>query len=59
MKKLSDEPLCFTVRLKEAIKYGLSPLIELRKNPEAKRLFKRKKTKGVKINVCKGNSQKK
>jgi len=59
MKKLSDSPLCFSVSLKEAIKYGLSPLSQLRKNPEAKRLFKRKKTKGGKINVYKGNSQKK
>jgi len=46
--------------LKKAIKYGLSPLSQLSKYPEAKRLFKRKKkTKGGKINVCKGNSQKK
>ena len=59
MKKLSDDPLCFSVSLKEAIKYGLSPLSQLKKNPEAKRLFKRKKTKGVNINVYKGNSQKK
>ena len=60
MKKLSDSPLCFAVSLKEAIKYGLSPLSQLRKNPEAKRLFKRKKkTKGGKFNVGKGNSQKK
>ena len=56
MKKISDDPLCFAVSLKEAIKYGLSPLSQLRKNPEAKRLFKRKKTKGVKNNVCKGDS---
>ena len=34
MKKLSDEPLCFAVSLKEAIKYGLSPLSQLRKNTE-------------------------
>jgi len=34
MKKLSDEPLCFTGSLKEAIKYGLSPLSQLRKNTE-------------------------
>ena len=61
MKKLSDDPLCFAVSLKEVIKYGLSPLNQLRKNPEAKKLFpeKSKKTKGVKINVFKGNSQKK
>ena len=59
MKKLSDVPLCFSASLKEVEKYGLSPLSQLRKNPEAKRLFKRKKTKGGKINVFKGNSQKK
>lgn len=60
MKKLSDDPLCFAVSLEEAIKYGLSPLSQLRKNPEAKRLFKKKKKiKGGKINVFKGNSQKK
>ena len=60
MKKLSDSPLCFVVSLKEVIKYGLSPLSQLRKNPKAKRLFKKKnKTKGGKFNVCKGNSQKK
>jgi len=35
MKKLSDDPLCFAVSLKEVIKYGLSPLNQLRKNPEA------------------------
>ena len=34
MKKLFDEPLCFAVSLKEAIKYGLSLLSQLRKNPE-------------------------
>jgi len=60
MKKLSNDPLCFVVSLKEVIKYGLSPLNQLRENPEAKRLFKEnKKTKGDKINVFKGNSQKK
>jgi len=60
MKKLSDIPLYFAVSLKEAIKYGLSPLSQLSRYPEAKILFKRKKkTKGDKINVCKENSQKK
>ena len=34
MKKLSDVLLCFAVGLKEAIKYGLPPLSQLRKNPE-------------------------
>jgi len=60
MKKLSNDPLCFTVNLREAIKYGLSPLSQLSKYPEAKILFKRrKKTKGGKGNVYKGDSQKK
>lgn len=31
MKKLSDDPLCFAVSLKETIKYGISPLSQLRK----------------------------
>ena len=34
MKKLSHDPLRFLVSLKEAIKYGLSPLSQLRKNTE-------------------------
>ena len=32
MKKLSDDPLCFAVSLKEVIKYGLSPLSQLKKS---------------------------
>ena len=57
MKKLSDVPLCFAVSLKESIKYGLSPLGQLSKYPEAKILFKKKKkTKEGKIDVCKENS---
>jgi len=60
MKKFSDIPLCFAVSLEETIKYGLSPHNQLIKYPEAKILFKRrKKTKGGKSNVYKGNSQKK
>lgn len=39
MRKISDDPVCFTVSLKEAKKYGLSPLDQLKRNPEAKRLF--------------------
>jgi len=34
MKKLSDIPLCFVISVKKVIKYGLSPLSQLRKNPE-------------------------
>lgn len=47
MRKISDDPLCFVVSLKEIIKYGLSPFEQLKKNPEAKLLFS-KKTKEVK-----------
>ena len=47
MKKLSDEPVRFVVSFKEVIKYGLSPLDELKRNPEAKLLFS-EKVKGVK-----------
>ena len=47
MKKISDEPVCFVARLEEVRKYGLSPLDQLKKNPEAKRLFP-EKLKGVK-----------
>ena len=55
MRKLSNEPVCFVVSLKEVKKYGLSPSGQLKKNPEAKRLFP-KKLKEVKENVNKGNS---
>jgi len=43
--------------LEEVIKYGLCPLEQLKKNPEAKLLFP-DKVKEVK-NVSKGNSQEK
>jgi hypothetical protein len=33
-KKLSEKPLCFSNNLKEIIKCGLSPLSQLKKNPE-------------------------
>ena len=55
MKKISNEPVCFVVSLKEVEKYGFSPLGQLKRNPEAKRLFL-KKAKEVKENVIKGNS---
>jgi len=42
VRKLSDEPVCFVVSLKEVKKYGLSPLGQLKKNPEAKKLFPKK-----------------
>ena len=42
MKKISDEPVCFVVSLEEVKKYGLSPLDQLKKNPEAKLLFSEK-----------------
>jgi len=47
VRKISDEPVCFVVSLKEVKKYGLCPLDQLKKNPEANRLFP-KKLKGVK-----------
>ena len=55
MKKISDDPVCFVVRLEEVRNYGLSPLDELKKNPEAKLLFP-KKVREVENNVSKGNS---
>lgn len=55
MKKISDDPVCFVVSLKEVKKYGLFPLEQLKKNPEAKRLFPRK-VEEVKDNVIKRNS---
>ena len=54
MKKIRDDPGCFVVSLKEAKKYGLSPLGQLKKNLEAKLLFP-KKVKQV-GNDIKGNS---
>jgi len=39
VKKISDDPVCFIVRLKEVKKYGLCPLEQVKKNPEAKLLF--------------------
>jgi hypothetical protein len=35
MKKLSDDPLCFSVSLKEVKEYGFSVLNQLKRNPEA------------------------
>lgn len=55
MRKISDEGVCFVVSLGEVKKYGLCPLEQLKKNPEAKLLFP-KKVKEVKNNVSKGNS---
>jgi hypothetical protein len=54
MRKISEDPVCFLVNLKEVKKYGLCPLEQLRRNPEAKLLFP-KKVKEVKENI-KGNS---
>ena len=51
MRKISDDPVRFVVSLKEVIKYALSPLGQLKKNPQAKLLF----PKGVKNNVSKGS----
>ena len=41
--------MCFVVSLKEVIKYRLSLLGQLRKNPEAKLLFSEKSKRGEKI----------
>jgi len=42
VRKICDEPVCFVVSLKEVKKYGLCPLGQLKKNPEAKLLFPKK-----------------
>ena len=42
MKKIFDNPVCFVVSLKQVMGYGLSPLDQLKKNPEAKLLFREK-----------------
>ena len=55
MEKISDDPVCFVVSLKEVMKYGLSAVEQLKKNPEANLLFP-EKVKEVKNNVRKGNS---
>ena len=55
MRKICNGPVCFVARLEEVRKYGLSPLDQLKRNPEAKLLFP-KKAKGGENNVIKGNS---
>ena len=55
MRKICGDPVRFVVSLKEVMKYGLSQLDQLQRNPEAKLLF----PEGVKNNVIKGNSQEK
>ena len=35
MKKISNDPVCFLVTLKEVRKHGLSPLNQLKRNLEA------------------------
>ena len=55
MRRISNKPVRFIVSLKEVKKYGLCPLEQLKKNPEAKLLFS-EKAKEVKNNVSKGNS---
>ena len=42
MRKISDNPMCFVVSLKEVKKYGLCPLGQLKRNPKAKLLFPEK-----------------
>jgi len=58
VKKIWDDPVCFVVSLGGVKRYGLSPLDQLRRNPEAKLLFP-KESKEVKNNVVRGNDQKK
>jgi len=55
VKKISDEPVRFVVSSREAKEYGLCPLGQLKRNPEAKLLFP-EKVKEVKNNASKGNS---
>ncbi len=45
MRRISNKPVRFVVSLKEVKKYGLCPLGQLKRNPEAKRLFPEKKQK--------------
>lgn len=47
MRKICNNPVRFMVSFKEAKKYGLSAVEQLKKNPEAKVLFP-EKTKEVK-----------
>ena len=42
MRKISDDPVRFVVSLMEVMKYGLSPLDQLKKNPEVNLLFPKK-----------------
>jgi len=42
VRKISDDPVRFVVSLKEVMKYGLCPLGQLKRNPEAKLLFPKK-----------------
>ncbi len=55
MKKISDGPVRFIVILKKVKKYGLCPLGQVKRNPEAKVLFP-KEVREVRNNVSKGNS---
>ena len=57
MRRISNKPVRFVVRLKEVRKYGLCPPEQVKRNPEAKLLFP-KKEKEVE-NVSKGNSKEK
>ena len=42
MERMCNDPVCFVARLEKVRKYGLYPLEQLKKNPEAKLLFKEK-----------------
>ncbi len=47
MRKICNDPVRFVVSLKEVKKYGLSPLDQMKRNPEAKLLFPKKGKKNV------------
>lgn len=57
MEKISDNPVCFVINLKEAKKYGLSPLAQLQRNPKAKLLFPKERKRNVKRGVIKGDGE--
>ena len=42
MEKISEDPVCFVVSLKEIRKYGLCPLGQLKRNPEANLVWSKK-----------------
>lgn len=57
MEKMSDNPACFVINLKEAKKYGLSPLAQLQRHPKAKLLFPKKGKGNVKKGFIRGDGK--